>query len=298
MSGKKDRGVSAAENCAAWTATFLLTLLLSICAASALAVQMLTSTELHTRILSNEQVLDRQKEHISDYIELLEDEYGFSGESIRNCISRENLKVFNQEIAEWWKNALTEGKSNSIPRWYSPDMENAVFSAMSGMNIKEDPRTIAADLTEKIDRTVFPLREILLTTGFDIINDRADLPGILRSLQRIPFMTLMFALVAAGIIALALGKDIFLCVKHYGTALAGTGLVISASCVMILILLPGNTLAQASAVLADEISALMRILVLEAGTAALILLCSGYLFLYLFRKRERNTYRKALEQTE
>lgn len=298
MSIAKDRGVFCVESCAAWTATFLLTLLLSICNLSLLAVQALTSTGLHTAILTNEQILDRQTESIYEYIDLLANEYGFSGEEIRNCISREDLRTFNLEIAEWWKNVLTEGKTYTIPRWYSPDMENAVFTAMSGKNLKEDPRTIAADLTEKIDRTVFPLREVLLITGFDMINDRADLPEILRSLQRIPFMTLVFALLAAGIIALALARDSLRSLKHYGTALAGAGLVIGASGMMKLLLQPGNTLAQASAVLAEDFGALMRTLLLEAGAAALLLLCAGYICLYIYRRRKQKMYMEVMEHTE
>ena len=97
---------------------------------------------------------------------------------------------------------------------------------MPADNQKEDPRVIAADLTDIVERTVFPMRGTLMTKGMDLAQSKADIPGIIRTVRKLPPLGLVLCILAAGMIALLLGREIQQSLKHFGTALAGAGIII------------------------------------------------------------------------
>ena len=292
MRGNEAKRIRPAESGIAWAAAFLMTVFLSLCLLSALAVQGLTSAGLHAGTAANDTILDGQMRSIGQYIDLLSEEYGFSSENVKETIRREDLKQFNLEAASWWTRVLTEGESDSVPRWYSSETDAAVAAAMADTERKEDPRTIAAAISDKIDRTVFPLRETLLTTGLEFVNGKADIPGIMRSVRKLPMLFLALTILTAGIIALTCGREIRKSLKYFGTALAATGIVLVISEGILLFMGLKNMVGQASSGLAEEFGMVMRTLYLEGGGAALVTLAGGYFCLWLFR----NTRRKRTEE--
>ena len=296
MRGKEAKRVRPAESGMAWAAAFLMTVFLSLCLLSALAVQGLTSAGLHAGTAANDAILDGQMRSIHQYIDLLSEEYGFSSEGVKETIRREDLKQFNLEAASWWTRVLTEGESDSVPRWYSSETDAAVAAAMAER--KEDPRTIAAAVSDKIDRTVFPLRETLLTTGLEFVNGKADIPGIVRSVRKLPTLLLALTVLTAGIIALMCGRDGHKSLKYFGTALAATGLVLVLCGGMLLFMGLTNMVGEASAGLAEEFRMVMRTLFLEGGGAALVTLAGGYGCLYLYRNGRKKRTKEATERAE
>lgn len=298
MRGKEAKRVRPAESGMAWAAAFLMTVFLSLCLLSALAVQGLTSAGLHAGTAANDAILDGQMRSIHQYIDLLSEEYGFSSEGVKETIRREDLKQFNLEAASWWTRVLTEGESDSVPRWYSSKTDAAVAAAMAETERKEDPRTIAAAVSDKIDRTVFPLRETLLTTGLEFVNGKADIPGIVRSVRKLPTLLLALTVLTAGIIALMCGRDGRKSLKYFGTALAATGLVLVLCGGMLLFMGLTNMVGEASAGLAEEFRMVMRTLLLEGGGAALVTLAGGYGCLYLYRNGRKKRTKEATERAE
>ena len=283
MNSSKNRRIHPHERGFAWAAAFLMTLFLAFCLLFTLLVQALTSAGLHAGTATDESILNKQERSIFEYIDLLSEEYGFSPDSVKAAIHREDLKQFNLNAAAWWTRVMTEGDSGTVPRWYSAELEEAVLTAMAGVESRDDPRTIAAELSEKIDRTVFPLRETLLTTGLDFVNDRVDVPGVIRSVRKLPLLFLMLTLLAAGLIALMTGREIFRSLKYYGTALAGAGIVMITAGITILVMQPKAMLAQASDALAGEFGMLIRTLLLEGGGATILLLLLGFFCLFVYR---------------
>ena len=107
-------------------------------------------------------------------------------------------------------------------------------------------------------------------------------PAIIESTQT-PVSGLL-ALIA-GLIALLLGREIFRSLKHFGSAAAGTGLVLLAVCAAVWIMRPGEMIAQASERLAGTFSFLMGRIGLSTGIMIVLLLAIGYSCLILYRKK-------------
>ena len=269
----------------AWVLTFLLAGCLAITILSTLTVQILTNAGLHLGVATDGAVIDSQLSHIHANVDMLAEEYGFSAEAVKKIISREELLRVNGEIAAWWSHLLSEGDTATMPRWYSPDLEEAVASSMNRETAQMDPQTIVADLTEMVERTVFPLRETLLTTGMDLVNKRADVPGVVRSVTKLPMLGLVMSLAVAGLIALLMGREMIRSLKYYGTAAAGTGFSVLGAMVILLCLGPKAMVAEASKPLAGEVGSLLGKIGWEAGLGALLLLAAGYACLILYRKK-------------
>ncbi len=274
-----------AERGCAWAVTFLLTVFLLIALLSSIALQAMTSAGLHLQVANDDSVLERQMLRIYEKIDLLADEYGFSAEIVKAAVSREELAEMNQKAAAWWTRLLTDGEADPFPRWYSGSIEDAVYDALDSEKFREDPRTIVADLTDIIERTVIPLREILLTSGMDLVKMRIDVSGTIRSLQKIPVLCLMMCLVSTGLIALLLGREMILLLRHYGTAMAATGLLIMTVGVIMITLRLRETIAQASGELAWSFNTLMGKINMEGILLSVGLLGIGYACLFLYRNK-------------
>lgn len=285
MSAAKTRKAFPHERGIAWVVTFLLTVFLAVTVLGTLGVQVLTDAGMHLGVVTDGAVLDNQLNHIYENIDMLAEEYGFSAEAVKKIIDREELLRANTEIAAWWTHLLKEGDTGTIPRWYSAELEDAVVSSMDPETAETDPQTVVADLTEMIERTVFPLRETLLSTGMDLVNDRADIPGIIRSVTKLPLLGLVTTLAAAGALALLLGREIVRSLKHYGTALAAAGLSVLSAFIILLCLGPKAMVAEASGPLAGEVGSLIGKIGLEVGIAVVVLVGAGYACLILYRKK-------------
>lgn len=289
MSRTKDMKAFWHERGIAWIAAFLLTAFLTITILSTLAVQAMTSAGLHLGVATDSSVLDAQMSRIYGRIDILAEEYGFSADEVKKVITREEIERTNRDVAAWWTHLLTEGDTGTLPRWYSANLEKAVSATLDTGRTTEDPRTIAADLTEIVERTVFPLRETLVTTGMDLVNNRVDVPGTIRTVQKLPLLGLALSLAAAGLIALTMGREIRRSLKYFGTAAAGCGVSIIAAAIVVLYMQPRTMVAQASQGLAGEIGSLLWKVGLEAGIAVLVLLAGGFFCLVLYNRRRQNT---------
>ena len=285
MTSGKPRKALLIERGCAWAATFLLTVFLSVTLLSTMAVQALTSAGLHLRVAEDNGMLEDQLYRIHEHIDLLAEEYGFSAETVKNAIGREELKEIDRELAGWWTRVLTEGTAGPVPRWYSGGFEEAVFSSMDTENAKGDPRTAVADLTEMIERTVFPLRKTLVTTGMDLVKEKADIPAIVRSVREIPLLGLMLSLLCAGMIALLMGREFVRTLKYYGTAAAGTGLTLISAGVLLWMIHPKAMIAEGSESMAREFTALAGKSGMSGIFAAAVLLAAGYICLILYRRK-------------
>ena len=285
MTGAEKRKAFLPERGCAWAVTLLLTLFLTVTILSALGMQALTSTGLHVQAATDNGILDEQLRSIHAYIGILAEDYGFAAEPVKETVGREQLKEMNQKAAAWWTCLFTEGKMDSFPRWYSGDIEDAVYAAMAESGSAQDPQEVVSDLTDMIERTVFPMRESLLTIGMNLAGNKADLPGILHSLRSIPLLGLAMSLLTAGLIALLLGREILRSLKHYGTAIAGTGFIVLAASLMIMGTQMKEVVGQASRGLAGKLGILMNRIGLETGAIILGLLGIGYFCLYLYRNR-------------
>ena len=273
------------ERILAWPAAFLMAVFLTLSVLSALAVQLLTSTGLHAGTVTNDAILDEQIRRIYEYIDLLGEEYKFQPDVVKDTIGSDELRILNREAAAWWTKILTEGESSAVPQWYSSAAEKAVTEAMNSTGNADDSRIVFAEISDMINRTVFPLREAIMKFGSDFISTRADIPAIIRSFRQLPLLCIVICILTAGLIALLMGRHIFLSLKYYGTAVAGAGLVMVTALIAYMVMQMKPMLAQASSGLADAFENLMHTMLLESGSLSLILILGGYMCLFIYRNR-------------
>jgi hypothetical protein len=270
----------------AWIVTVLLTLFITAAILCTLSVQLLTSESLHTAIATGDAVVNSEIRYIHEKIDEMAAEYGFSAERMKEVVGKEEIRRINRETASWWTALLTEGKTEEAPRWYSSQVEEILYETMPEENRKEDPQTIASDLMDMVERTVFPLRETLISTGMSYVQEKADIVSLVRTMRGLPLISLMCCLAAAGAVALLMGREIFRSLKYYGSALAGAGFAIISTIVIILLLRPAEFIAEASRPLMIELETVAGRIFMAAGAIVAILLAAGYICLVKYRNRK------------
>ena len=164
-------------------------------------------------------------------------------------------------------------------------MEEAVYASVEDGSLRSDPKRILSEVTQVIERTVFPMRETLMAAGINIAHTNVDLPGIIQSLRKLPLLGVVLCLAAAGMIVLLLGREPVRNLKHFGTAVAGTGFSLISIAVIILLQRPGIPLKEASAGLDMVIGAMLGKIGFGGGAAAAVMIAAGYICLALFRKK-------------
>ena len=294
MSMEKQGGIRSAERGCAWAAAFLLMVFLTVALLSAIGLQMVTSAGLHLSVAADEGMLDRQLQEIYANIDRMAAEYGFPADEIKATVSRKDLEEFNRKTAEWWTRLLTEGEGGVNPRWYSGSIEDVIYAAAGdGLLREEEPSTVVNDLTKMIEYTVFPVRDTTVAFGSRFAKDKVDIKGIIRSLQKLPMLSLLMGLACAGLIALLLGREPIHSMKYYGTAAAASGFTVLAACAAFLVLRPTEMIAEASAGLAEEFSTLTGKVGIGMGATAALLLAAGYCCLILYRRKAGKNGRNA-----
>lgn len=286
MSGDGNKKAFPIERGLAWAATVLLTLFITAAILCTLAVQLLTSAGLHRAIATGDGVVNSETRYIHERIDEMAAEYGFSAERMKEVIGKEEIRQINKEAASWWTALLTEGKAGQVPRWYSSQVEEILYETMPENNRREDPQTIASDLMDMVERTVFPLRETLVSTGMDYVEKKADIVSMVRAMRGLPLILLLCCLAAAGAVALLMGREIFRSLKYYGSALAGAGFAIVTTIVIILLLRPAAYIAEASRPLMMEIETIAGRIFMAAGATVAVLLAAGYICLAKYRGRK------------
>ncbi len=284
MNGRNQGKPFPIERGSAWAITLLLTVLMTVTIVCVLIVQMMTSVGLHMSIATGDDAVNAQISYIHEKIDEMAEEYGFDAKTVKKAVSADEIRSFNAEVAAWWSALLIQGKMKDAPSWYSSEIEESLYNAIQKNNPEENPQTIAEDLTSMIQNTLFPLRESLMSKGMSIAQEKVDIPSLIRTLQRIPVLGMTTCLLAAGLIALLLGREFFRVLKHYGTALAGTGLTITAAVLIFIFLRPGDILAEASVPFADGFSMIAGRFGMNAGLTVAILLISGYLCLIVYNR--------------
>lgn len=287
MNTGKQREARPAERGLAWIVTFLLTVILTVTLLGFSALQMITSARMHLSVAADDSMLDRQLQAIYNDIDLMAAEYGFSSDEVKAAVSREELEEYNRKAAEWWTRLLTEGEGGAVPQWYSGSLEDLIYAEAEEKELGEKPQTIITDLTEMIENTVLPVRETTLAFGSKLAKEKADIRGIIRSVQKLPTLGILLSLACAGLIALLLGRDLFSSLKYYGTAAAATGITVLAASIALVLSHPEQMIAEASTGLAREFGTLMSRIETGAFLAAVILLAGGYLCLFLYRRRAK-----------
>ena len=271
----------------AWVLTLLLTVLLTFTLMGTVLMQALTSETLHQQAATDEKIIYGQLQRIYTEIDALAEEYGFSAETVKQQIDREDLLQINRENAQWWTRLLTAGTRESAPSWDSEGILEAVLDTIqSGSEEKSMEATVM--IAKAVQAAIHPVRETVLSYGFGYLNRRINLPEVMRFASKAPLLGLTVCLLIAGLVALLSGKKLRDSLLFYGTAAAGAALSVLAAGILIRILNPAEMLQEAAEGFAGEYGNMMRSIGIEAAVLVLGLLAGGMICLWLYRRNPEN----------
>ena len=289
MNDRKTRPALPAR-IAAWGLAFLLTVTLTaaILGGPAAWNRILTDEGLHIRTATEDQVIRRQMDMISERIREIAEDYGFSADDVAGLISREDIEDINDRTARWWTRIVSDGVMDEIPAWTVNDSISSVIlnsldrAAIPEDELEETSRGIANEIEKAVNRTVMPFRKALVTLAVRYVNRKTDLAGMIRFASGVPLAAAVTSLFLMGVIAFLLGKRIFFSLKYYGAAFAGAGLSSLTGLVLIRYADIHGMIRAASERLDDQIRYMMKTVAAETWICAAAGLILGIICLILF----------------
>ena len=267
-----------------WIAAFLLVCTLTgmICGWTLLRIT--TDGSMHERIALRDALIDDQMEQLGQTADQLGESYGFDPMIIKDLLDRETVIQLNRQVIAWWTKMSTTGVPEEMPLWEGGAvrdrlMQDAAFQEKYDVLTRDTAGKVVSELNGTLSRMVFPMREILITEGLQVIRRRAALTEILIFLQGIPLALTLLSGALAGWIVLLGAKHRSRMRQQLGSALGGAGLL--SLCVLILFRMMNlsGLIMESSVRLAGQVRSLENVLTVEVGIVILLLLTGGWLLL-------------------
>ena len=275
---------------AAWTASVLLTVLITVTLFAGAGVHAATSEDMHVRISTDPSIVSGQMERIADVIRELAEDYPFSASDAVSAVSTEELEALNRETAQWWTLIVTDGIMGDIPAWSSEKVRAAVEKSIDRDKLPADtdPSQVSAEVAQAIEKTVqksiLPVRKALISMAVRYLNRRIDLPGAIHTASQVPWAGAACCFLLTGLIALLTGKEIRRILKYYGASFAGAGIASLFGLVMTAIADIPSMIRESSAGLAEQAGKALGNVMLVYGMGAFILLATGICCLAVYRR--------------
>lgn len=278
------RKTSLAADFLGWIAAFLLVCTLTgmICGWTLLRIT--TDGSMHERIALRDALIDDQMEQLGQTADQLGESYGFDPMIIKDLLDRETVIQLNRQVIAWWTKMSTTGVPEEMPLWEGSAvrdrlMQDAAFQEKYDVLTRDTAGKVVSELNGTLSRMVFPMREILITEGLQVIRRRAALTEILNFLQGIPLALTLLSGALAGWIVLLGAKRRSSMRQQLGSALGGAGLL--SLCVLILFRMMNlsGLIMESSVRLAGQVRILENVLTVEVGIVILLLLTGGWLLL-------------------
>lgn len=292
---------------AAWGVSFLLTLTLTvtILLGPPAANRILTSEDLHIRTATENDVILKQMNRVTETIRELAADYSFHADEVISLLTRTQFLELNEKCARWWTRIVREGMMEDIPVWNAgEDITDAIAGSLDP-NVYEDEadRTetavgIANTIEKTVNRTVMPFRKALVRLAVRYVSRKADIPGIIRFVSLLPLASLAFSLLLAGLIALLCAKRIRWSLKYYGAAFAGAGISTAAGILLALRVDVSGMLQAASEGLNRQAEGMLRVSYVEIWALTAVFIIMGFACLAVYirepaRHKKRGGYYEA-----
>ena len=284
-----------------WCAAGLLTLSLTLCVLCFFAVRALTDHSLHEQITTNDTVMGWQMARAEEKIGELAQEYRFPAELTTDLLTLEAFREKNREVAAWWTEVLTTGKSNSTPDWKLPELRSALEmnpSFAEGLD-ESEVASRAIEATEAVEKvlsvTVLPVRIKLVRAGLDWLQKRVHVGSLVRFASGLPVILLALAALLAGLIALINVRHPVGWMRIFGCVLGGAALSLAVVMLLFRLLNLDGMIREASQVLSAQYGILAGNTLLRLGLMTLGFAALSALLLILFSKRTRGKHMKKAE---
>lgn len=274
--------------------TFCLVLTLLASLWSWQAVRLLTDSDMHHTVAGDEAVIDAQMERINAVIESTAEAQHFDPATIQALVTREDIRTFSLQCADWWLGLLQQDPALTAPEWDTQAMEDAVREdELFRENVRATlRRSVARDdvaypIAQTIQETVLPLRTQLISFVLPEVLERVDAPALITLLQKIPLIFLGGSAVLALLILLCMFRMPSKGGLYIGAAMGACALVSLLLMLGILLLDPAAMIAQANTLLSLQLTLLLRQMALKPLIISIALLVISTTLTALHQKRMR-----------
>lgn len=274
--------------------TLLMTLTLLLCMFSWQSVRLLTDSDLHHAVASADEVTNAQMERIQAAIDEIAAEQPIQPETIAELVTPDAIRTYSIACSDWWLGLLQAEPTLAAPEWDTQAIEDAVREDECFQeNVRSTLRRatardqIAYPLAQTIQETVLPLRTQLISFVLPEVLERVDVPALLTLAAKIPLFCLAACVVLALLVLLLMHRCPCKGGLYIGSALAAAALLVLLFMLGIVLLNPAALVAQANALLALQLSLLLKQLALKPLCISVSMLVIGFCLIALHQSRMR-----------
>ena len=267
---------------AAWVAALLLVPLLTGTLYGWTALRLTTDQGLHERIALRDSVISDQMGQVERKAAELAEEYSFDAALVTDALNRETLTDLNRQVITWWTDMSSTGVPEDMPLWDGQTLRDALlaeeaFQETHGILARDVSGKIVSELNSLLSRLLFPMRDILVTKGLEVVRRKVALSEVLDQLQSVPLTLTLLSLMMCGLILLLTARNRRTVFRIFGSAIGGAAVLSLCVLIMERLLDISGMIRESSLRFASQVSRLENLLSLEIlAVIAGLLICSFF----------------------
>ena len=211
---------------------FLLTLLLFLTVVSLLCHRWFTSEALHTRIATDDRVVEEQMRILRERTEALAEEYGFSPETVMREITEETIREADRAAALRLTKVFREGKLEDVPAYDAEPLSEALqtdAAFMAGQDpfmLKNTLQGITGAVGGMISDQAMVFREPMIRAAERMVQKTVQLPVLAEICRQLPLLFALAAAAVTGLIGLLTSRKMRLCLRYIGSAMTASAMLL------------------------------------------------------------------------
>lgn len=266
-----------------WTGLsgFLLTLLLFLTVVSLLCHHWFTSEALHTRIATDDRVVEEQMRILRERTEALAEEYGFSPETVMREISAETIREADRAAALRLTKVFREGKLEDVPAYDAEPLSEALqadAAFMAGQDpfmLKNTLQGITGAVGGMISDQAMVFREPMIRAAERMAQKTVQLPVLAEICRQLPLLFALAAAAVTGLIGLLTSRKMRLCLRYIGSAMTASAMLLVGVLGLFFLLNLGPLMNEISLIAGRRFHLLTLYISGETLAAACLLLIPG-----------------------
>jgi len=280
---KKERTeVCIPARLAAWLAALLLVPLLTGTLYGWTALRVMTDRGLHERIALKDSVISDQMAQVEQKAAELAEEYSFDAELIKNTLNRGTLTDLNRQVIAWWTEMSATGVPEDMPLWDGQPLRDALladpgFQETHGILARDVSGKVVSSLNTLLGKLLFPMRDILVTKGLELVRRKVAVSEMLALLQGLPTTLTLLSVLMGGLILLLTARNHRTFLRVIGSAAGGAGILSLCLLIAERLMNLSGLVRESSVRFAAQVSGLENLLSAEIlAVIALLLICAFF----------------------
>ncbi len=260
---------------------FLLTLLLFLTVVSLLCHHWFTSEALHTRIATDDRVVEEQMRILRERTEALAEEYGFSPETVMREITEETIREADRAAALRLTKVFREGKLEDVPAYDAEPLSEALqadAAFMAGQDpfmLKNTLQGITGAVGGMISDQAMVFREPMIRAAERMVQKTVQLPVLAEICRLLPLLFALAAAAVTGLIGLLTSRKMRLCLRYIGSAMTASAILLVGVLGLFFLLNLGPLMNEISLIAGRRFHLLTLYISGETLAAACLLLIPG-----------------------